>query len=214
MKLLVELLKARYRSIMSKPIIAVDIDDVLSRTADKIIAYGNKTWGHIHTLDDFTEKLQDMWQVDESEAQRRWLEYMDSGVFETYDVIPQAKDVLRYLSDRYRIIAVTSRRVSLMGVTEEWLAVNYAGIIEEVVPALIFGEGKKDSHLLTKAEVLQKVAADYHIDDQPKHCIGAASVGITGILYGGYPWNRDVEIPDGVVRCDDWQAIKEYFDGR
>lgn len=199
---------------MSKPIIVVDIDDVLSRTADRIIEFGNKTWGHIHTLDDFTEKLQEMWQVDEAEANERWLAYMDSGSFENYDVIPRARQVLEHLSKKYRIIAVTSRRASLMDVTKQWLNANYPGIVEEVVPALIFGEGKKDSHLLTKAEILQKVGAEYHIDDQPKHCIGAASVGIIGILYGGYPWNKHVEVPDQVVRCDDWDAIQEYFDGK
>ena len=136
------------------------------------------------------------------------------GNFENYDVIPRARQVLEHLSKKYRIIAVTSRRASLMDVTKQWLDANYPGIVEEVVPALIFGEGKKDSHLLTKAEILQEVGADYHIDDQPKHCIGAASVGITGILYGGYPWNKHVEVPDRVVRCDDWDAIQEYFDGK
>ena len=195
-------------------IIAVDIDDVLSRTAQTIIEYGNQHWGHTNTLEDFTEHLSEMWQVEAPEANRRWEEFMNSGIMEQYDVILEAKVVLEELGKRYKLIAVTSRRDSLLGITGEWLDTNYPGIITEVVGAQIYGVGKQDAHVLTKAEVLQQLGADYLIDDQPKHCIGAAGVGVKAVLYGGYPWNKDVEIPSGVTRCDDWQAVLEYFDGQ
>ena len=199
---------------MPKPIIAVDIDDVLSRTAQSIIDYGNHHWGHANTLEDFTEQLSQMWQVDIEEAHRRWEAFMNSGVMEQFDVIPEAKEVLEKLAERYTLIAVTSRRDSLLGITKEWLDANYPGSITEIVGAKIYGEGKTDPHILTKAEVLQELGADYLIDDQPKHCIGAAGVGVAGVLYGGYPWNKNVEIPSGVTRCDTWQSVLEYFDER
>lgn len=197
-----------------KKIIAVDIDDVLSRTAQSIIDYGNKQWGHSHTLEDFNEQLSQMWQVEAEEAHKRWLEFMNSGIIEQYDVIPEAKDALEKLADRFILIVVTSRRDSLLGITREWLDANYPGIITEIVGAQIYGTGKADAHALTKAEVLQQLSADYLIDDQPKHCIGAAGVGVKAVLYGGYPWNRDVGIPSDVTRCDDWQTVLEYFDGQ
>lgn len=199
---------------MPKPIIAVDIDDVLSKTAQTIIDYGNERWGHTNTLEDFNEHLQEMWQVNPEESHRRWEEFMDSGNIENYPVIPEAKEALKKLSKNYKLIAVTARRDSLLGITKEWLDTNYPGIITEIVGAGIYGAGKTDAHVLTKAEILQQLGVDYLIDDQPKHCIGAAGVGVRAVLYGGYPWNRSVEIPSGVTRCDTWQAVLEYFDGR
>ncbi len=199
---------------MKKPIIAVDIDDVLSRTAQTIVDYGNERWGHANTLDDFTEHLTEMWQVTPDEGRRRWEEYMVSGHIEKYDVIPEAKAALEQLSQRYTLIAVTARRDSLLDITREWLDTNYPGIITEIIGAGIYGTGNMNAHVLTKAEVLQNLGADYLIDDQPKHCIGAASVGVQAILYGGYPWNRNTEVPAGVVRCDTWQSVLEYFNDK
>jgi 5'(3')-deoxyribonucleotidase len=199
---------------MPKPVIAVDIDDVLSHTAQAIIDYGNERWGHANTLDDFSEHLAEMWQVDAEESHQRWEEFMTSGVIEVYDVVPKAKDALEKLTQNYRLVAVTARRDSLLGITEEWLNSNYPGLMSDLIGAQIYGAGKIDAHVLTKAEVLQRISANYLIDDQPKHCIGAAEVGIPSVLYGGYPWNKQAEIPDLVTRCDTWHDVLEYFDGR
>lgn len=197
-----------------RQIIAVDIDDVLSRTAPSILEFSNERWGHSHTLEDFNEQLSVMWQVEGDEASRRWQEFMESGLIEEYDVIPAAREALEQLSGKYKLIAVTSRRDSLLDITKEWLSSNYPDLIEEVIGAQIYGEGKLDAHVLTKAEVLERLGADYLIDDQPKHCIGAAGVGVQAVLFGGYPWNTQFDLPDGVVRCNDWQAVLEYFDGK
>ncbi len=197
-----------------KKIVAVDIDDVLSRTAQSIIDFGNHHWGHTNTLEDFTEQLSQMWQVDIEEAHERWEKFMNSGIMEQFDVIPEAKEVLEKLAGGYTLIVVTSRRDVLLDITHKWLDANYPGVITEVVGVRIYGEGKADAHMLTKAEVLQELGADYLIDDQPKHCIGAAEVGVKAVLYGGYPWNKDVEILPGVTRCDTWQSVLEYFDGQ
>jgi uncharacterized HAD superfamily protein len=198
----------------TRPIIALDIDDVLSRTAETIIEYGNEHWDYGHTLEDFNERVAAMWQVDQDEAERRWAQYMTSGNMERYDVIADAKEVLAKLQKHYRIIAVTSRRESLMGITREWINSNYTGLIESVVSSKIYGEGRADAHQLTKAAVLQEMDAAYLIDDQPKHCLGAAEVNVQAVLFGDYPWNRALELPASVSRCKDWQAVWEYFDGR
>jgi uncharacterized HAD superfamily protein len=199
---------------MTKQTISVDIDDVLSHSAAQIIAYGNEHFGLSHGLEDFTEDLASLWQVEPEEVEQRWLGYIESGNIANYDVIPEALAVLQKLKQKYRIIAVTSRRQSLLDITREWLDSNYPDIIDEVVSSGIYGSGKRHAHKLTKAEILKEVGPDFHIDDQPKHCIGAASVGVQAILFGDYPWLRDVELPGGVVRCKDWPAVLEYFDGR
>jgi len=198
----------------SKLTIAVDIDDVLSRSSEVIIQFGNERWGHNLTLEDLTEDLATMWQVSVEEAESSWVEYLASGAMEQYDVIPEAKKALLKLKEHFTLIAVTSRRRTLMDITQRWLDANYPGCIDELVCAGIYGEGKVNAHHLTKAEVLQEIGADYLIDDQPKHCNGAVSVGVKAVLFGGYPWNRDAKTPAGVVRCKEWKDVVEYFDGQ
>lgn len=199
---------------MKKPLIAVDIDDVLSHTASTILTYGNEKWGYHHTLDDFTEDLATMWQIEKPEAELRWNEFMVSGSFDTFGVIEDAKQALEALQPRFSLWAVTSRRESLLSVTERWLNSNYPGVIEKVLSAGIYGKSRENSVHLTKAEILQEIEADYLIDDQPKHCIGAASVGIPSVMFGEYPWQRDIKLPDLVTRCKSWQEVVRYFDGQ
>ncbi|MBC7581805.1 hypothetical protein H7097_02955 [Aeromicrobium sp.] len=198
---------------MNKQILSVDIDDVLSHSAKQIMAYGNENWGHTHSIEDFNEDLASMWQVEPDEAERRWLEYIDSGIFSRLEVIVEAREALERLSQTYQIIAVTSRRDSLLPLTGEWIASNYPGIFHQIIGAGIYGNGRPDAHMLTKADVLKSIGSTHHIDDQIKHCAGAYSVGVPAILFGDYPWNRDVDLPETVTRCKDWPAVLEYFDG-
>ncbi len=198
----------------SKKIIAVDIDDVLSRSSEVIIQFGNERFNINLSQEDLTEDLSEMWQISREEAEETWVEYLANGAMERYDVVPEARDALHKLRADYTLIAVTSRRKVLMDISQKWLDANYPGCIDKLVCAQIYGEGKQDAHLLTKAEVLQELGAEFLIDDQPKHCIGAASVGVKAVLFGGYPWNRDVDIPKSVVRCNNWPSVVEYFDGQ
>ena len=66
----------------------------------------------------------------------------------------------------------------------------------------------------TKADIVKQIGADYLIDDQPKHCFAAAEAGITSLLFGDYRWNRNVKLPEGVVKVRTWHEVLEYFDGR
>jgi len=45
-------------------------------------------------------------------------------------------------------------------------------------------------------------------------CTLAHEAGVQALLFGEYGWNMTQAIPESVVRVKDWQAVKEYFDGR
>jgi 5'(3')-deoxyribonucleotidase len=198
---------------MSKPIIALDIDDVLSNSVETFLAYSNKTWNHQHTPEDFTEHVASMWQVSAEEANQRWMEYLSTGSLAQLAVIPGAKEVLIELKKRYTIYAVSSRRDFLYNLTKSWLEQNYPGITDGLYLTGFYGKSINDAHLLTKATLLQEIHADYLIDDQPKHCFAAAEVGISAVLYGDYPWQKYIELPHNVTHCKNWQDVAQFFDG-
>ncbi|MDQ3065065.1 MAG: hypothetical protein M3Q36_02235 [bacterium] len=197
---------------MKKPIIAVDIDDVLSQSVSAMLRFSQELYGQSLSHDDYDEDLSIMWQVSKEEAEERWLKFLEQEPMRHYDVIESAVDVLTKLKQKYTLLAVTSRRQSLVEITEEWLESNYPNVIDKVVSSRIYGEGKDNAHSLTKAEILQEVEADYLVDDQFKHCLGATEVGVKALLFGGYPWNNHQILPQGIVRVKDWQAVLEYFE--
>jgi 5'(3')-deoxyribonucleotidase len=202
---------------MKKPTIAVDLDDVLSANVEGFIKYSNKRWGTHLTIDDYEENWAKVWQLDHEETNRRAEDFHKSGVVRHYNHYQEAEAVLESLAKRYKLVIVTSRRTSISTETKDWISHFFPNIFSQIYFSGIYERGlnKKFSAIqATKANLVQKIGADYLIDDQPKHCFAAAEVGVESVLFGEYPWNRDVKLVKGVARCKDWPAVQEYFNGR
>ena len=153
-----------------------------------------------------------MWKIDREKLKRRidWLDKSDIKINVNKDTY--VKDVLNRLKDKYKLIIVTSRRQSIKKETNTWVERNFKGIFDNIHHAGIWDDLPKDAYRQTKADILKKLGANYLIDDQPKHCIAAAKIGIRSLLYGEYPWNIKVELPKDVVRVKNWSEVAGYFD--
>lgn len=194
--------------------IAVDIDDVLAANAASFVAFSNERWGTNLTVDDYDEHWSRMWDVSLAETERRSSEFHDSGVIGRYEHFDAAMPVLDILSQQYNLVIITARRKSVADETKRWIADKFPAIFSEVHFAGIWDNHTHQSHIQTKAELCVALGADYLIDDQLKHCIGAAEKGIQALLFGDYSWNQAEQLPAAIVRCHDWGAVKEYFETR
>jgi len=198
--------------------IAVDLDDVLSATAEGFIAHTNKLWGHRLRAEDYEDEWAKLWGVPLEEAiQRSELLFKDVAYVGEYARLDDAPEVLRRLSKRYNLVILTSRRIVLKEVTEAWLEKHFPGVFSEV---LFAGIWDGDEHVLaklhkSKADMCKQIGADYLIDDQLKHCLGAEKAGVTCLLFGEYGWNKTEDaLPAGVVRVKNWKEVEDYFDAK
>jgi len=198
----------------ARPIIAVDIDDVLADHAAGFVEFSNKRWDTHLTVDDYDEHWAHMWQIDNDETEIRAKEFHESGTVGGYDHKSHALPVLDALSERFKLIIITSRRAQVEKETRAWLAERYPGIFSEVHFSGIWDTIEEGTHLATKADVCRSLGVDYLIDDQVKHCVAAAECGTKSLLFGDYAWNRTAELADGVTRVKDWNMVKRYFEGR
>lgn len=198
---------------MKKPIVAVDIDDVLADNAGGLVAWSNARWGLDLTADHYDERWGVMWQTahDAAETERRALEFHHSGVVGGYRHFEEAVPVLQRLARRFTLVIVTSRRSMLKPETHVWLDRHFPHVFSAVHFAGIYDSGSAGRHSATKTELCRKIGAKYLIDDQPKHCFDAARSGITALLFGDYAWNRDEQLPDGVVRVRDWAEVEKVL---
>ncbi len=196
--------------------IAIDIDDVLAANAEGFIAYSNQQWGTKLTVNDYDEHWLAMWNVDQAELERRGELLHTSGMMAEYRHDDQALPVLQRLRQNFRLIIVTSRRRLIEQLTRAWIDTHYPNIFEEIVFAGIYDDrSRSDLFARSKSDVFAAYEVDFVIDDQLKHCLGAAELGIEALLFGDYRWNQSVDhLPDTIHRVHDWAAVEKYFDER
>lgn len=202
-----------------KPIIAIDIDDVLSSSAKAFVEFSNERWGTRLAVEDYDEDWARIWELDrdiESNLdviRTRGVEALAYSV-PIMEHAVEAYAVLEKLKQSYTLIVVTSRRTQLKTETLAWIQERYAGIFED---DKIFFTGFYDtidsgSWHKTKGDILRDLEVDYLIDDQVKHCNSAAVHGIKALQFGGFGPQLLDPIEESVVRVKDWNEVAEFFD--
>ncbi|OGL30777.1 hypothetical protein A3F37_04135 [Candidatus Saccharibacteria bacterium RIFCSPHIGHO2_12_FULL_41_12] len=208
MKQKAELPKVRFKKGMKKTI-AIDIDDVIAQHVPEFIEFSNKNYNTNLSMHDYRDHWAEIWQVDHEEMKKRELDFHSKRVH-NFKKLKEADRVLEFLKENYDLVIVTARPQYLVDSTHVWLERFYDGIFSDVHFVPIWEAGSK----ITKADVCRQIGADYLIDDMPLHCNIASSAGITALLFGDYPWNRNLDLSEGVVRVNKWSDVAEYFDAK
>ncbi|MEO5627321.1 MAG: hypothetical protein ABIQ89_00315 [Candidatus Saccharimonadales bacterium] len=201
---------------MNKPIIAVDVDDVLASVNQAMMQFVNEHFGTTHTWEDYTvagpyrrywEEV--VWKVGPEEGRKRYDAFIERGGQRGAPMLDGAIDVLETLKQTHDLIVITARDHDYIEDTHHWLSKNCPGTFDDI-HFLPYHEGSDKK--VAKGVIAKQIGASYLIDDNVEHCLGAQENGVTALLFGDYGWNQAA--PNSLTRVKDWQAVKEYFDGR
>ena len=198
---------------MNRPIIAVDIDDVLANSTDSLRREVNKRLGvdlqpeHYRVPGEYWAYYERVWQAHGLGGQITMDELDPQMKADQSHVFPHdnAYDVLQELSKRFKLVVVTSRNQLWEKATAVWLERHFPGVFSD----LLFAGRHDVERPQTKGEMCREVGASWLIDDNIGHCQTALDAGVKVVLFGSYGWHLNV--PDTMVRCSDWHAVKEYF---
>lgn len=201
-----------------KPVIAVDLDDVLGDENGAMRQFINQQYGFDHTIEDYTIEAtyfgywEQVWGVDSEEGSRRYEAFVASAYKrERLPVLPGAIKALNILEKKYQLVVITSRREDMVEYTHDWLTSHFPDMFSDVHFTHAWDEMTEKA---TKAKICDEIGASYLIDDNLEHCALAAGVGVEALLFGEYGWNKNRKLPQGVHRVADWKAVLEYFDAR
>lgn len=198
-----------------KPIIAVDIDDVLADSTDVLRLIVNKKhgrelqkhhyhvktgtyWGHYEKIwenhdingDGIIDEFHKAYSIDQSHV----------------PAIDGAVGVLAQLHKSYDLVAISSRLSSMQKATERWIQEVFDNQFDSVV---CIDHGKRSK--TTKGQACKEIGASILIDDNIGHCEDALRHKVQPILFGDYGWHDDDQIHDGFIHCKNWQEVAEYF---
>ncbi len=198
-----------------RPIIAIDVDDVLAMQAEAFVKFSNKRWGTNLTVDDYAEHWGEVWKIDHQNLNKRVKEIYESGEIIKYKPHNNSDEILKKLADNYQLIILTSRWQIADKETRAWLDYHYGDIFEGIYYSGFFDRKDKfdiDKEMKkSKGNLRSYLNFDYLIDDQLKHCVDAAKFGYEAVLFGDYKWNQMHPLPANVTRCKNWQEVAKFF---
>jgi uncharacterized HAD superfamily protein len=192
---------------MSKPVLAIDIDDVIFPFTEITLRLHNEKHGTELEVEDissyyYLEELKGLSTSDEVE------EYLDEFFAEVYEgrIKPNldAQRAINLLKDKYEIDIITARRPTTRKVTEQWLKHHFPDMFRDVH----FPRELADP-ATPKPQICKQIGAVAIVDDHIDNLIGCAELGIKALLFGSYPWSKDWKLPEGVKRVNTWDEVLE-----
>lgn len=201
---------------MTKPIIALDIDDVIASSTEALREQVNRRYKQSLKIEDYTSLEADYWGYYERVWEAHGLQgikYNDLQSDMMIDqshvpLLPGASFAIAQISSKYHIALVTARDRTWENATLDWLKLHFG----DVFVGVHFAGNKYDGDI-TKGELCKDVGASLLIDDNIDHCKSALDAGLETILFGNYGWHKGRD-KEGIVHCQDWPAVLEFLDGR
>ena len=198
---------------LMKKVIAVDIDDVIADSTETLrIIVNTRTGANLESghykvpMGSYWGYYERIWRSHDVDITYRELEEEMEIDQSHVPLLSGASFAIGELSSKYDIVIITSRPPEWEPKTKDWLMTNFG----DVFVSLHFtqqGEEKK-----TKGQICKDLGVDYLIDDNPEHCQSALGEGVEAILFGDYGWHH--KAPKGLVKCEDWQSVLEYFNAK
>jgi 5'(3')-deoxyribonucleotidase len=194
---------------MKKPVIAVDLDDVLLPHYEDLITWHNREYGTHLTLANKDSWDPKPWGSETvEEAIQRVHNYFSTDDFKNEQPFEDAIRAINILGQKYELIIITARDEIIEQATLDWVSKHFKDVFAEVHFTAHFSlTGKSRS----KADVAVEAGAAYFIDDNAKTVLEVAERGIPSIIFGSFS-DGVSELPDNVKRCKDWHSVLEYFD--
>lgn len=190
-----------------KPILIVDVDDVLFKTSLAICRLHNRLYGTDLCLEDFTTEH---WWHSLPGGTRRAVALTNQLLSHPSGKgIPQirhATEVVEELLCYFRVVPVTFRSDRWKRETERQLRtinVKLARNFEMCTDST--GESTP------KALIARELDACAIVEDHFTTAVECSSLGMTSIVFGNYPWNINRDHNGGVLRAAGWKSAKKLL---
>ncbi|KAJ7462802.1 hypothetical protein B0H11DRAFT_2054418 [Mycena galericulata] len=204
------------------PVIAVDLDDVLSQTNKMVAQWHNDKFGTQMDLSHFYYYYywkNPFWGTPQETFEKVKEFYSTDAIFQATPV-PGAREGIQSLKDMgYNLVIVTARTPEVADATWEWVEKYYP--VEHHLPHceniqgsfvhLFFTGQFKDAHKLhhnevltnlSKSQVCADIKAQVLIDDSAENAIQCSTAlsPTRVLLFGNYEWNKRISGPGDAAR--------------
>ena len=207
------------RAIAGRPVLAVDLDEVLGGYLPAFVDFNNATYGTNLSVADFHSYM--FWEVpgmnlSSREASiERVYEFHASKYFGRIEALPGAKLALDVLRKHFDLHVVTSRQTDIEPQTREWIEQFFPDTFTALHFGNHFGKPSKNGVVakVSKPDMCARIRAVALIDDSIDYARQCAAAGIPVFLFGDYPWNRMqpgmASLDARVTRVANWRMVAQ-----
>ncbi len=191
---------------MAKPVIATDLDEVLSPFVPDLIRWYNQLYQtdfgvHEITTYDFAR----IWGVTHEKSVEICNTFHTTRDIEAISPIDHSVETLSALKNHFDLVLVTSRPLQHEGHTKAWINRHFPNIFADII---LCNHWTSVGKSIKKSEVCKNINAQYFIDDLPHYIQEVAECEIKTFLFGEYPWNQKVPLHKNVQRVSGWKEVK------
>ena len=196
---------------MTKPVLAIDIDDVLYPFSKHFLMYANEKLGQNKTLTDMVSyRLDTLYSVSYLEIIDLLKDFMNEAFIMDLEPLPDSVAAIKLLHKQYDLQIITARLSAYREITERWIDKYFPNLFSDMHYCDYYALSPKNSSKTTKLEVCKKIGARCLIDDNPDNVAQAMSGGVMGILFGEYAWHSELPEDCHPTRMASWtDALKK-----
>ncbi|KAJ3552817.1 hypothetical protein NM688_g3952 [Phlebia brevispora] len=182
-----------------KPLIAVDMDDVLSQTNRVVAEWHNDTYGTRITLDDFYYYYywkNPGWGTPEETFKKVEDFYQTDRLDRALPIEGAREGLLKLRELGFRMVVVTARQRRELERSMRWIETHFAGIFEDMICTGQSQETLAEEHevltKLSKADVCLQLGAKFLIDDSLENALKCIKhpQPTQVLLFGNNAWNK------------------------
>ncbi len=190
-----------------RPLVLIDMDEVLFAFLTAVNAYYNEHFGKGLTLADYTTfSLSEVWGCSIDEANDIVHSFLLQDL-RHLEPMPGSLEALDRLRQEFRLAVLTARVGLLEQATRLYLLHHFPDHFENIILA---GHRFFGSFYQPKYQVALELGASAIVDDNLENVLQCAEVDIYGQVFGHLPHNQtDEPLPDNVERVADWPEAVE-----
>lgn len=194
-----------------KEVLVSDIDEVLANLYASLNNFYNKIYKTNFKPRDYVHyDLEKVWGGDKKRAIKIVTEFYNSPDFNDMELTRFSQEAIKYLSERYNIIVITSRPEFMRRKTEEWMYKHYPDIKE-----IFFTECyDKKSTEMSKLNICLRKNAKFIVDDHPLIIQECAEHGLVSFLFGSgnnLITKKKLERTNGIISVNNWKEVLDHL---
>lgn len=194
---------------MKKPILAVDVDEVLYPFTEEFFKYYNQRYGtSLSSVDLKSSEYEETLGLSIPETTKRIAQFLAKSHQINPKPLQESQEAISKLSKLFDIYVVTARDSRFEDKTILWLDRYFKDMFIDVHS---IGYRINYKERASKATVCKQIKAKYIIDDSLENILDCSAEGIKGLLFGNYPWNKANKLPDNVIRVNNWNETTSYL---